>query len=59
MNVIMKKRQQSKKAIIEMINLAMKTNVDVEPKEKFLTLDTLRSLTEGKLFLEVLFPLNF
>ena len=53
--MIMKKRQQSKKAIIEMINLAMKMNMEVEPSERFLNLDTLRSITEGKLFLEVHF----
>ncbi len=52
---IMKKRGQSKKAMIEMINLTMKRNLEVPRDEKLQTLDTIRNLTEGKLFLEVFF----
>lgn len=49
----MKKRGQSKKAIIDMINLIMEKSAGIEQGEKFQMLDTIRNLAEGKLFLEV------
>lgn len=49
---ISKKRNQAKKAIIEMVNLTMKLNMEIEKKERFQTWETLREITEGKLFLE-------
>lgn len=51
--LIMKKRGQSKKAIVEMIDLAMSKNKTIAREDKFKNLDTFRTLTEGKLFLEV------
>lgn len=36
-----------------MINLAMEKSAGIEQQEKFQMLDTIRNLTEGKLFLEV------
>lgn len=53
MNAIVKKRGQSKKAIVEMINLCMKLNLGISKKDKMDILDTLRGIAEGKLFLEV------
>ena len=50
----MKKRGQSKKAIVEMVNLVIAKNSTIIRDEKLETLEVLRELTEGKLFLEVL-----
>jgi 26S proteasome regulatory subunit N5 len=54
----MKKRGQSKKAIIDMINLSMEKSETIDRREKFQILDTIRNLTEGKLFLEVINSYN-
>ena len=48
-----KKRGQSKKAMIEMVGLVMKLVTPIERTEKLQTLEMLRAVTEGKLFLEV------
>ena len=47
-----KKRGQSKKALTEMVNLVMKLVQATERVEKLRTLEMLREVTEGKLFLE-------
>jgi hypothetical protein len=51
--MIMKKRGQSKKALVEMVDLTMKLSETVPPEERLGLLDTIRNITEGKLFLEV------
>ena len=56
--LIMKKRGQSKKANVEVIDLAMSKNKSIAREDKFKNLDTFRTLTEGKLFLEVKCRLN-
>jgi 26S proteasome regulatory subunit N5 len=52
--VLCKRRGQSKKATTDMVQLCMKTFKDKLPsrEERFTMLKTLRTATEGKIFLE-------
>ena len=52
--VLSKRRGQSKKATVDMIHLCMKTFKDKLPsrEERFTMLNTLRTATEGKIFME-------
>jgi 26S proteasome regulatory subunit N5 len=52
LGALIKKRGQSKKAIADMVDLAMKRMTELDKNELFSLLEVLRENTEGKIFVE-------